>query len=158
MNQVSNGEYMPLTFFLDYLPVYPTVLMEPGDIVYYESAKALHGRNRPLMGPSAYYTNLFTHYRPTGDDRWYDRPAHEGTPDPVMEAEGECRLEEMGTASTHNGQLGIVKGVVCDDARLGSCLSPTLFQATGPEDLKAWWDMTSPPEDAAQASNAKDEL
>ena len=26
------------------------ILMEPGDVVYYESAKNLHGRNRPLAG------------------------------------------------------------------------------------------------------------
>lgn len=37
------------------------VYMEPGDIVYYESAKCLHGRVNPLhMG---YYVNLFAHYR-----------------------------------------------------------------------------------------------
>ena len=34
------------------------VIMEPGDIVYYESAKCLHARNRPLMGNDAYYVNL----------------------------------------------------------------------------------------------------
>jgi hypothetical protein len=32
------------------------VIMEPGDIVYYESAKCLHGRNRPLTGPDSYYS------------------------------------------------------------------------------------------------------
>ncbi len=41
------------------------VMMEPGDVVYYESAKALHGYNTPLEG--GYYTNVFTHYRPIGD-------------------------------------------------------------------------------------------
>ena len=40
------------------------VVMEPGEIVYYESAKALHGRNTPLY--SGNYVNLFTHYRPAG--------------------------------------------------------------------------------------------
>ena len=39
------------------------VVMEPGDIVYYESAKSLHGRNAPLAG--GYYANIFTHYRPS---------------------------------------------------------------------------------------------
>lgn len=34
------------------------VLMEPGDVVYYESAKCLHGRNRPMMGNKAYYVNM----------------------------------------------------------------------------------------------------
>ena len=36
--------------------------MEPGDIVYYESAKLLHGRMKPLTGPGSYYVNLFAHY------------------------------------------------------------------------------------------------
>ena len=132
--------------------------MEPGDIVYYESAKALHGRNRPLMGPNSYYTNLFTHYRPTGDDLWYTRPVPEGTPEPVMEMEGECRLKGMGTTLTPNGQLGIVQGVDCDDKRLGTGLSPTFFKAEGPEDLKEWWRMTSPPEDMTHGGNVRDEL
>ena len=37
------------------------IVMEPGDIVYYESARCLHGRMMPLNG--SYYVNLFTHYR-----------------------------------------------------------------------------------------------
>ena len=36
--------------------------MEPGDIVYYESAKLLHARTRPLRGAGSYYVNLFSHY------------------------------------------------------------------------------------------------
>ena len=36
--------------------------MAEGDIVYYESAKCLHGRMAPLQG--GFYVNLFAHYRP----------------------------------------------------------------------------------------------
>ena len=39
------------------------IVMEEGDIVYYESAKCLHGRMRPLTGKGSYYVNLFAHYR-----------------------------------------------------------------------------------------------
>tara|TARA_R100000081_G_C4771415_1_gene145790 strand:- start:150 stop:923 length:774 start_codon:yes stop_codon:yes gene_type:complete len=38
------------------------VFLEPGDILYYEGAKLLHGRTQPLNGK--YFVNLFLHYRP----------------------------------------------------------------------------------------------
>jgi len=52
--------------------------MEPGDIVYYESARCLHGRMQPLKGRS--YSNLFAHYRPVGDPEWFEKenPTVEG--------------------------------------------------------------------------------
>ncbi|CAB9519097.1 Ankyrin Repeat [Seminavis robusta] len=118
------------------------IIMQPGDIVYYESAKALHGRNRPLMGEDARYINLFTHYRPTGDPKWMLKANPEGTPEPVLEVKGECRLQTVGTAELPNKQLGIVEAVKCDDERLGDTISPTLFTATGGEDLIDWWKMT----------------
>jgi len=119
------------------------VIMEPGEIVYYESAKALHGRNRPLPGGS--YVNLFTHYRPIGDPDWFKKPNPEGTPEPLLEdVQGDCRLEKLGMTAMENGQLGIVEGVMCDDERLGSHISPTLFKATSGEDLISWWRMTDP--------------
>lgn len=65
------------------------VKMEPGDIVYYESAKALHGRNSPLAG--GFYANLFTHYRPIGDPDWYKKENPEGTPSPLIDV-GKCEL------------------------------------------------------------------
>ena len=45
------------------------ITMDPGDIVYYESAKNLHGRNRPLTCKpgGCSFVNLFTHYRPVSD-------------------------------------------------------------------------------------------
>jgi len=126
------------------------IIMEPGDIVYYESAKCLHARNRPLMGDNAYYVNLFTHYRPTSDPNWYQKSNHEGAPDPVVDVEGSCRLEQVATSKVATSkifqeQLGLVEAVQCDDKRLGSYVSPTLFKASGPEDLIKWWQMTSPP-------------
>jgi hypothetical protein len=36
--------------------------LQPGDIVFYESASALHGRPEPLKGES--YYNIFIHYKP----------------------------------------------------------------------------------------------
>lgn len=40
-----------------------TVLMEPGDMLLYESAKLLHGRPDPFKG--THYDNIFVHYKPT---------------------------------------------------------------------------------------------
>merc|ERR1711902_43320 len=39
--------------------------MEPGDLVWYESARLPHGRVSQLNG--TYYDNIFVHYKPT----WY---------------------------------------------------------------------------------------
>lgn len=120
------------------------VPMTPGDIVYYESAKCLHGRNRPLTGKDAYYVNLFTHYRPVGDPKWYEKPNHDGTPDALLEAEGSCYMKttEM-TTSAATGQLGMVQTVNCDDRRLGNYISPGLFTATSGDDLIGWWEQTA---------------
>jgi hypothetical protein len=140
------------------------VLMAPGDIVYYESAKCLHGRNRPLTGPNAFYVNLFTHYRPTGDPAWFEKPNHENAPDPVTaDVVGACRMVPTGaTAATRDGQLGIVEAIRCDDPRLGPYVSPSLFTATSGSDLIDWWRSTAPPgpavPDTASDSSAKDEL
>merc|ERR1719235_1805846 len=36
--------------------------LHPGEMLFYESAKCVHGRPRPLKGK--WYTSLFMHYRP----------------------------------------------------------------------------------------------
>jgi hypothetical protein len=140
------------------------VLMEPGDVVYYESAKCLHGRNRPMMGQNAYYVNMFTHYRPVNDPKWFSRPNPEGTPAPVPSdrpLSEECRLVKKGiTASGPNGQsVGLVEGVECDNPDLGEFLSPDLFQALGPDDLVRWWQATTPtrPENPAASGSTVQE-
>lgn len=107
------------------------VVMEPGDIVYYESAKCLHGRNTPLQGKDAYYVNMFSHYRPRGDADWYRRPNPAGTPDPLIDV-GECRL--VGPADQYSS--GAVR---CDEPGIGPHLSPGLFTAHNGEDLFEWW-------------------
>ena len=43
------------------------VILGPGEMVWYESARLLHGRPEVLEGD--HYDNLFVHYRPTG--LWY---------------------------------------------------------------------------------------
>lgn len=118
------------------------VVMEPGDVVYYESAKNLHSRNRPLTGENAYYVNLFTHYRPVGEgDEWYKLPTSNGS-EAVMEAEGECRVPPQ-VVSKETEYLGYGR-VKCDDPRLGRNISPSLFVAKSHEDLIEWWERTAP--------------
>jgi len=143
------------------------VIMKPGDIVYYESAKCLHGRNRPLAGEDAYYVNLFTHYRPkpTKDGKegiWYTQPNHAGTPEAVVDVKGKCRLEPAGTTEAASGQLGVVETVHCDDERLGDAISPSLFQAASGDDLIDWWRFTGPDSKTAAipkwGPGSKDEL
>ena len=38
------------------------VNLEPGSLVFYESAKAFHQRSQPLVG--RYYASIFMHFRP----------------------------------------------------------------------------------------------
>jgi hypothetical protein len=139
------------------------VLMSPGDVVYYESAKALHARNRPMMGPNAYYVNMFTHYRPTDDPMWFGRPNPEGTPEPVLGQKPvaeECRLVKKAIAPTGpTGQsVGLLEGVECDNPDLGPYISPSLFQAEGPDDLIRWWRMTSPDYHGEEEEAAAEEI
>jgi len=44
--------------------------LHTGEAMLYESARCMHGRPRPLNGEN--YTNVFFHYRPKGDGRWWD--------------------------------------------------------------------------------------
>eukprot|EP00978_Attheya_sp_CCMP212_P049516 scaffold675534_cov98-Attheya_sp.AAC.1 len=111
--------------------------MEPGDIVYYESAKCLHGRNRPL--PSGSYVNLFTHYRPKGDPQWFEKENPEGAPEPLLDV-GECRL----VGELDQFSQGAVE---CDNPAIGPHLSPTMFEAHSAEDLQSWWEHVGPPWD-----------
>ena len=74
------------------------VLMAPGDIVYYESARCLHGRMTPFNGTA--FVNLFAHYRPllegsadTGDPDWYSRSNPPGTPAPILSEHSVCAVD-----------------------------------------------------------------
>ena len=113
------------------------VVMEPGEIVYYESAKALHGRNTPLY--SGNYVNLFTHYRPAGDPQWYTRDNPEHTPDPLIDV-GECRLTGPSDAYSQGA-------VTCENPAIGPHLSPKMFTATEGMDLYQWWKDVGPNEE-----------
>ena len=104
------------------------------------------------MGKNAYYVNLFTHYRPTGDPRWMEKPNPEGTPEPVLEMEGECRLEDVGMTELPNKRLGVIQGVKCDDPRMGETLSPTLYKSNSGYDLLEWWRMTGLNRPAAKSA------
>jgi len=44
------------------------ILMEPGDMVLYESAACVHGRPTPFKGK--YYSNVFIHFKPNNPQRW----------------------------------------------------------------------------------------
>ncbi|KAL7526649.1 hypothetical protein ACHAXR_001581, partial [Thalassiosira sp. AJA248-18] len=110
------------------------VVMQPGDIVYYESAKSLHGRNTPLSG--GYYANIFTHYRPIGDPQWYQKENPEGTPEPLMDV-GKCEL--VGKPNEYS--VGAVK---CENPAIGPHLSPKMLTLKSGEDLYQHWLSVGP--------------
>jgi hypothetical protein len=105
------------------------ITMEPGDIVYYESARCLHGRMKPLQG--GFYVNLFAHYRPAGGDRrWYEKSVPAGSPQPLLDV-GKCSVVGNATKCTKNGEKV-------------PYLSPELETLHGPQDLFKYWKRTTP--------------
>ena len=65
------GEDWPL-YILDNAGNTHKVVIQPGQMVWYESARAVHGRPQPLHGN--YYDNIFIHFKPFG--KWYSNPFH----------------------------------------------------------------------------------
>mmetsp|Transcript_5283 Transcript_5283/g.15350 ORF Transcript_5283/g.15350 Transcript_5283/m.15350 type:complete len:360 (-) Transcript_5283:39-1118(-) len=126
------------------------VVMEPGDIVYYESAKCLHGRNTPLQGAGSYYVNMFSHYRPAGDPDWYKRPNPKGTPEPLINV-GDCQL--VGPADQYSSG-----SVHCDDPAIGIHLSPAQFTARNGDDLYDWWIRVRQEEDGEDIPTEGNEI
>jgi hypothetical protein len=108
------------------------ITMEEGDIVYYESARCLHGRMKPLAGE--FYVNLFAHYRPVGDPEWYLKPNPEGSVQPLLDI-GDCTA-----TATANGTT-----TTCSSGAHLPFLSPSREQLTGPSDLFQHWKKVSPP-------------
>lgn len=62
-----NGRGWPLQIY-DHEDNLHYITMEPGDTVFYESAKCGHARFEPLDGE--WYANIFIHYAPTDANLW----------------------------------------------------------------------------------------
>ena len=131
--------------------------MEEGDIVYYESAKNLHSRNRPLSckpGGCA-FINLFTHYRPVNDGSQWHRNLKDmpNRPPPLLDGQvafdqnsESCKPTTNLAANSNNSSTDNFLGVGhvdCEDSKLGSFLSPTLFRLKEEADLFRWWKATA---------------
>jgi hypothetical protein len=84
---------------------------------------------KPLRGKS--YTNIFTHYRPIGDPKWYLKPNPPGTPEPLMDI-GECTSDGV-----HRPTCGVSLPY----------LSPTLDTVSNAYDLFKYWEKVSPSSD-----------
>jgi len=121
------------------------IFMEPGDIVYYESARCLHGRQQAFEGNN--FINLFAHYRPVGDNQWYTKPNPEGTPKALIDI-GSC-VNVGGKLECTGGDPEIDEETM---ALARSSLSPKLESVKGPDDLWNWWVRTSLPHPALDPS------
>ena len=83
--------------------------MEPGEILYYESARCLHGRMTPLHGEG--YVNIFAHYRPVdegeteGRSDWYMTPNPPGTPEPLLHSDKFCNFAYSANAAVCDASL-----------------------------------------------------
>lgn len=58
-------EHWPLQI-IDHQQKVHEVLLQPGEMVLYESAKLIHGRPKPFQGKG--YWNLFCHFRPANNE------------------------------------------------------------------------------------------
>ncbi len=103
------------------------VEMSEGDIVYYESARCLHGRMQPLEG--AFYVNLFAHYRPVGDPQWFLKQNPSDAAKQVLDL-GEC---------TSDGEK-----VRCSGDIQPPFLSPHLDTLKSHQDLYNFWKKVEP--------------
>ena len=101
--------------------------MEPGDIVYYESARCLHGRMNPLRGE--YYINLFSHYRPIDDPAWHLKP---------NPSDGVKQLIDIGECTNVDSQVHCSK---VPDNKI-PYLSPGLETVSQSGDLFKYWLQT----------------
>ena len=119
------------------------VEMNEGDIVYYESAKCLHGRMAPLDGD--FYVNLFAHYRPIGEPKWHQKTNPTDAPKQLLNI-GEC--ESNGTKVTKCSEL---------DAPL-PYLSPSLEKLTGPLDLFNHWLKWQPQDNSSKSTTNMNSL
>eukprot|EP01034_Spumella_vulgaris_P023684 gene23684-29929_t len=121
------------------------VTMDPGDIVYYESARCLHGRMQALEG--AFYVNLFAHYRPIGDPQWFTKPNPADGVQPVLDI-GRCALNDSDKVECTGS-----------DVPTPRYLSPFLDQLHGPDDLFNFWEKVSPKKDVHNnAAHAHEEF
>ena len=108
--------------------------MNEGDIVYYESARCLHGRMQSLEGE--FYVNLFAHYRPVGDPEWFLKENPEDAPKHATDL-GQC--QSNGTTVTCTGDIH------------APFLSPKLDVLSGPDDLFKFWAKYGPSETTSES-------
>jgi hypothetical protein len=124
------------------------VYMDEGDIVYYESARCLHGRMNPLQGNS--YVNLFAHYRPIDDPNWYKKENPSDSLKPILDI-GECHVPKDS------------KSPVCTGSEFSKLpyLSPHLLKLKSGDDIFNYWDnmnADTSPSTASRNKNFKNEL
>lgn len=82
INVAQEGLHAPWVFDIyDHADRLHHVELSPGEMLFYESARCLHGRMVPLEG--GYYVNMFAHFRPIGDEEWYTKSNPKGAPKPV---------------------------------------------------------------------------
>lgn len=69
VDQLGMRQDWPLSIYDLHQKRMVDVVLKPGELLLYESARCLHERQTPMDGVA--YVNLFAHYRPKGDPKWY---------------------------------------------------------------------------------------
>ena len=78
INQKVDSDW-PLQIF-DHDGVLHNVFLKPGEMVWYESAKLVHGRSAPFNG--SYFENIFVHFMPASQ-HWYQHDFAATFKDPI---------------------------------------------------------------------------
>ena len=108
--------------------------MQPGDLVFFESKRCLHGRMKALQGKS--YTSLFIHFIPEDEDNVdWTKPDPEA-PLPLLDLQGKCYEVENGT--TH-----------CDTPVVLPTLSPSGNVVKSGQDLLDYWNSLASEKESA---------
>lgn len=108
------------------------VNLQPGELVYYESAKIVHSRAKALRGQQ--FANMFLHYRPimptASSLKWFEQPNPPHVPAPIMDL-GEC--EEH-----HKQAEGLGGGFTCDGVEMPFLISTKPVVTTVDEMVRFW--------------------
>ena len=90
INQKVDSDW-PLQIF-DHEGVLHKVFLKPGEMVWYESAKLVHGRSEPFNG--SYFENIFVHFMPASD-QWYKHDFDVTFTDPVKQITVQDLIDEQ---------------------------------------------------------------
>mmetsp|Transcript_21451 Transcript_21451/g.36112 ORF Transcript_21451/g.36112 Transcript_21451/m.36112 type:complete len:523 (-) Transcript_21451:203-1771(-) len=133
INVAQEGMQQPWSLeVFDFAGRLHAVNLQPGELVFYESAKVVHSRAKPMRGQQ--FANIFAHYRPivptASSLKWFEQPNPTHTPAPIID------LVECEEHDKRPGVLG--GGFTCDGVEMPFLISPKPVVTTVDEMVQFW--------------------